>query len=287
MGKTSDKNMKDLSKKLHNKIDKLDSGKLTVEELEELVDDARELYERLIVIKYKAYEKYGEPTGEEETVTEPVEDTVVEEPIEETPEVKNTVEEKEEAFDFSAMSEEKPTATEIEQPSFDFSAVTEEEEEEEIEEEGILIKSEDIKSVAPKEQEEKEEDVFPKSSETKTSSSDIFKESHVEKHEPEDGDSLNEQLKTEEEELSLRKKLQNTPIADLKSEISIAKKFEYITFMFDGKNEIYEEAINHLNNCSDGEEARGKLNDYSTKFKWDLENKSSIKFVELVERRYL
>ena len=89
------------------------------------------------------------------------------------------------------------------------------------------------------------------------------------------------------QELSLRKQLQNTPIKDLKDEISIAKKFEYITFMFEGNSELYDEAISILNSCDSGDEAREKLNEYSTKFNWDLENKSIIKFVELVERRYL
>ena len=57
--------------------------------------------------------------------------------------------------------------------------------------------------------------------------------------------------------------------------------------MFDGDNVKYESAIQVLNSCADGEEAKDKLNEYSTEYNWDLENKSIIKFVELVERRYL
>lgn len=295
--------MKDLSKKLYEKLQKIDEGNLGIEELEEVVNDAQELYERLVILRFKAYEKYGNPeelidevvedeleASSEEVVSEVVQEEV-EEVIKETPE--ETVKEVEEpAIDFSGITEE------TDQPSFDFSASDEvgtssEDEETETEETFVEpVKEEepfpedaDIKNEAPKETEASE--TFPEDAEIKTHKSDIFKDSHVEKHEPEDENSLNQKLQDDEDELSLRKKLQSTPVTDLKSEISIAKKFEYITFMFDGKNELYEEAITALNSCNDGEEAKDKLNEYSTKYNWDLENKSIIKFVELVERRYI
>ena len=246
--------MKEINKKLQEKLAKLEAGELELNELESLVDNARELYERLLIVKYKAYESYGEPT---------VETTGEEAEIQEEPE--EIIEE--EVIDFSGITEE--AEEEKVQPSFDFSGIEEEiEETEKIED--------DITDLAEEEDEHEDE-----------KSEDIFKESHVEKVEPEDENSLNQKLHASEDELSLRKKLQRTPISDLKSEISIAKKFEYITFMFEGRNETYEQAIQTLNSCKDGEEAKDKLNEYSTRFNWDLENKSIIKFVELVERRYL
>jgi hypothetical protein len=263
--------MRELSKKLHKKIKELEEGKLDIKELESLTDDARELYERMLILKYKAYEKFGEPANATEEV--------VEEKVEP---VKAVVEEEEEvveeAIDFSGITEEKE---EVEQPSFDFSAM--EEEVVEPKEEPVMIPSENIKSSS---EPITEEETFPKSSGTKDQPTDVFQDSHVEKVEDEDENSLNEKLKTEDEQ-SLRKQFQSTPVSDLKKEISIAKKFEYITFMFEGENDLYEAAIEDLNNCTDGEEAKNKLNDYSTKHSWDLENKSIIKFVELVERRYL
>ena len=98
--------------------------------------------------------------------------------------------------------------------------------------------------------------------------------------------SLNNKFKSEED-FSLRKKLGRTPIKDLKSEIGIAKKFEYINLMFSGKAEIYEEAINSLNTCENNEHAKTLLHRYSSEYHWDLEDKTIIKFIELVERRYL
>jgi hypothetical protein len=251
MGKTSYENMSDLSKKLNDKIAEIESGDLELSDLEGVVSDSRELYERLLILKHKAYEQIEHPSETEK------EKTIVD-VVEEEEEVK---EEEEPTLDFSGITEE---SEEEEQPSFDFTA-DEESETEESNEPTIEI---------PKEEPSKED------------KEDLFKDSHVEKHEPEDENTLNEKLK-EEEELSLRKKLQSTAVSDLKSEISIAKKFEYITFMFEGKNESYNDAIEVLNNCVDGDDARVKLNEYSSKYNWDLENKSIIKFVELVERRYL
>ena len=248
--------MEELSERLHEKIKELAEGKLDIKELEALTDDARELYERLLILKYKAYEQYGKP--KEETVKEKVE------PIKE--ELKQLVEAEPEAvegsIDFSRITEVKEE--EVEQVGFDFSAIEEETQEE-------------IDAEEPK------EDVIEIAKDIQV---DAFKDSHVEKLEAEDENSLNEKLKSEEEQ-SLRKQFQSAPVSDIKKEISIAKKFEYITFMFEGKNELYEAAIEDLNNCASGEEAKNKLNDYAVKHNWDLENKSIIKFVELVERRYL
>jgi hypothetical protein len=244
--------MEELSEKLHEKIKELAEGKLDIKELEELTDDARELYERLLIVKYKAYEQYGKP---KETVTEEIE------PVKEV--ISAEAETVEESIDFSGITEEKEKE-ELEQVGFDFSAIEEEAQEE-------------IDAEEPK------EDVIEMAKDIQV---DAFRDSHVEKVEAEDNNSLNEKLKSEEEQ-SLRKQFQSTPVGDIKKEISIAKKFEYITFMFEGKNELYEAAIEDLNNCASGEEAKNKLNDYAVNHNWDLENKSIIKFVELVERRYL
>ena len=269
--------MRELSKKIHKQVEKVEEGKLKVEDLEELVNDAKELYEKLVILKFKAYEKFGEPNFQNEKEKEEEKQNENEEVVEE-PVVEEKSETDDTPFDLSGEPEE--SNDESEQPAFDFSISEETKEEEE-----TFPVDEDIKNVAPKEEEPAEEETFPEDSKTK-GGSDVFIDSHVEKHEPEDDSSLNQQLKSDED-VSLRKKLQKTPVADLKSEISIAKKFEYITFMFEGKNEVYEEAIEVLNSCSNGDEAREKLNEYSTKYNWDLENKSIIKFVELVERRYL
>ncbi|MEY3086235.1 MAG: hypothetical protein RLZ93_152, partial [Bacteroidota bacterium] len=41
---------------LHSGVEKLESGHLSPEEMELLVEDAKELYERMIILRYKIYE---------------------------------------------------------------------------------------------------------------------------------------------------------------------------------------------------------------------------------------
>lgn len=56
MGKTNFQSLKELTTALSEKLDKLASGKLKLDEIEKITDQARELYERLVVIRYKSYE---------------------------------------------------------------------------------------------------------------------------------------------------------------------------------------------------------------------------------------
>lgn len=265
MGKTSYKSTSDLIQHLTENIEKLNNGELSLNELDDLVNNGRELYEQLVVLRYKAFDQYGEPqTNDEikEEIAEPVQE-VIEPETEAEPEV---------------IEEE---ATESSEPTFDFTGFGEAEETEEEEPEGfdftIKEEAEEAEPEVNAEPEIKmEEETEEEESEAEPS---LFQTD-------EESNSLNEILKNEEE-LSLRKKLQKTPVEDLKSHISIAKKFEYISSMFDGNSEAYNDAIELLNSCTDGDIARQKLNEYTSQYNWDLENKSIIKFIELVERRYI
>ena len=263
MGKTSYDNMKSITEKLSNSINELENGTLELKDLENLVEDARQLYERLLIVKYKAYETYGEPTAKKDA---PVVEKVTPDKIDTEKLVVEQEKEIEEetAFDFSGITEE----PKVEQPSFDFSDMSDLSSAEDKIEEVLEPTLKEIPVQKPK------TDFY-----SADEDEDDNKEDDVE-------NSLNSKLKLEDD-LSLRKKLQSTPVKDLKAEISIAKKFEYIRFMFEGDNTKYESAIQVLNSCTDGEDAKNKLNEYSTEYNWDLENKSIIKFVELVERRYL
>ncbi|MCG8574021.1 MAG: hypothetical protein MI810_03995 [Flavobacteriales bacterium] len=263
MGKTSYRNMKELVDELSARIDELQQGKLGMEELETAVSNSRELYERLLIVRYKALEQYAKG---EEVVVHAEEEVLVEEKTVEVEEEK--VEEIEESkedniqptFDFSL---DMNTSEEEERVEVTEEVIEEEEAETELVEEETEVVEEEIEEEVIAE-EEKEEGIATQN---------------------EDEVSLNDKLG--DGELSLRKKLQSSPVTDLNSEISIAKKFEYISNMFDGNNDEYNQAIQVLNSCNTGDEARAKLNEYSSKFNWNLEDKSIIKFVELVERRYL
>lgn len=243
MGKTSFNNTSDLIKNLSEKISDLNNGKLSLTELDALVSDSQSLYEQLIILRFKAFDKFGEPRAEIPAVkTQPIEIIPDLPPVE----VKETVEI---PFDFSEIvSNTPPTQQEIE----------------------VKVEESVPTTSSPKEVN------IPK----------VDKVVMEDEEEENDSNSLNDKLKKEEDQ-SLRKIFQNSPISDIKGQISIAKKFEYISSMFKGNGAEYEEAIDFLNNAANGKEAKLKLNDLTEKYQWDLEDKSIIKFIELVERRYI
>lgn len=62
------KRLVELASELSEKIDELNIGKLTREELESLTEHSRELYERLVVLRFKAYDnEVKESTSEEKS----------------------------------------------------------------------------------------------------------------------------------------------------------------------------------------------------------------------------
>lgn len=252
MGKTSYKSTSELIQTLSGNIEKLSNGNLSVSELDELVNTSRDLYELLVVLRFKAFDS-GIAAIENKPKSEPI--AAIEEKNEPTfdfSEINNTPEETAPSLGFDFTIDEKVEETpKTEAPI-------------EVPEEPILTTTEETVT-------------------EKTESVENFDENREEDdNEP---NSLNDLFK-DAGDLSLRKKFQNSPISDIKGHISIAKKFEYINNMFAGDATVYNDTIEFLNAGESIESARLKMDELSKKYQWDLENKSIVKFIELVERRY-
>lgn len=263
MGKTSFQNIQKLISEIESKLTQLGDGNLPVAELENLVKNAADLHERLAVLRYKAYEKFGEPKLE--TVLEKHVEPKVE-PIAET------------AFDFSAINETVTATPVVEvkeevEETIDFSTP--------LFEAPIFDAPKVEKKETPVVEAEVKKPIHVIREEIKQESASLH-----EKFLKEEDIDLNDKLK-QKEEIPLRKKLGLQPIKDLRAEIGIGKKFEYINFLFNGDARAYETAIDELNTVGNAESAKQKLNVYASVYQWDLEEKTIIKFVELVERRYL
>lgn len=253
MGKTSFQNLQKLIREIDAKIAAVKSGNLPISDLEELVKLATDLHERLAVLRYKAYEKFGEPAiATQATSSVEIKD---EQP---------SLEEKH--FDIS-FTEEKIEKIDVTPVHFDLTETSFETKPKEVE--------------IPVAKEELQKPIHVIREESKPDASSLH-----EKFLKEDDVDLNDVLK-KDDDLPLRKKLGLKPIKDLRTEIGIGKKFEYINMLFAGDNKAYDTAINELNNCSDADAAKQKLNVYASVYRWNLEEKTIIKFVELVERRFL
>ena len=225
MGKTSFQSLDQLSKNISKQIDLLNTGQLNASGIEGLTQFSQDLYERLIVIRHKAYEKLGAPT-KAETIVTPILEKVIE------PIVEPKKEEEESTLDFSI--ETKVEEKEPEMMFFDFSEpVTE------------------TTPIAEAIQEDTpifEEPIITKSI-VREDNSTSLNDSHA------GSASLNDAFKNKNSG-SLADSLNQSVISDLKSHIDINKKFSFISNLFAGSNENYNDAINTLNNCLDGDQAR-------------------------------
>lgn len=252
MGKTSFQNINDLATSLAEQVKKISAGNLSVAEMEAAVNQAKEIYERLVVLRHKAYEKFGEP---QVGVAEPnLEKEVAIKPID------FTVFEDESAKKVSAPKVIKPSLPDV---GFDFT-----QDDAPIEKTETPIVAKEVKKP-----------IDAIRAEIKSESKSLH-ENFAKDELP-----LNQKLK-QDDDLPLRKKLQIKPIADLRTEIGIGKKFEYINFLFGGDSKAYEAGIDALNACQSADEAKQRLNDFGATYNWNFEEKSIIKFVELVELKF-
>jgi len=81
---------------------------------------------------------------------------------------------------------------------------------------------------------------------------------------------------------NLENKLSNRPVISIKASIGINDKFQYIRELFDGKADVFSNAVNELDTKKDIKEAVEYL---QQNFKWK-KNETSLKFVNLVKRRF-
>lgn len=251
MGKTSFQSLDQLVKNISDNINLLNNGQLNSSEIETLTENTKDLYERLIVIRHKAYEKFGKTETEINPIVENLADSI--------PDSSEAI-----IFDSIAtepVQEDKKEVVE-EMMSFDFSEPIEE------------VKS----TIEPEPIVEAVEAVLTVEEKT------IKQESSINESITGGSASLNDGFKSSN---SLGDRLNQTKIDDLKSAIGINKKFNFITNLFSGSNEEYNEAIDSLNNCIHSDQARSLLGDLAEKNNWDVEEKTVLSFVELIERRYM
>ena len=87
---------------------------------------------------------------------------------------------------------------------------------------------------------------------------------------------------------SLAQKHAKKAIIDLEKSIGLNQQFSFIKELFGNDKEAYLDAVSKLNSCASFLEADDFIhNELMTKFKWDANTVQVIKFIDLVERRYL
>ncbi len=243
------KNLKDLATDLSRNLDKLSNGTLSKSELESLTSVSREVYERLVVLRYKAYD--------EEVKGVPVSMPMVEEVV---------------VKDVTAELIIPPIAFKIEEPKT-----------ETIQQVSLIDAIEEVTKAEPA-----QEVIAASISEPiPLPTADDFVPpmdgvaslftSRESIH-----DRLTKNITPTE---SLAEKLEHHPISDLKRAITLNQRFQFSRELFKGNNQDYEMAIDKLNSAP-RDEAMKHLESLKGKYSWPEESPVTTDFVGLVERRH-
>ncbi|MFT4777586.1 MAG: hypothetical protein ACJAU0_001507 [Flavobacteriales bacterium] len=289
---TMNRTLQQLANELSEDLNRLENGDLKLDEIAPLTDTAREMYERLVALRYVAIEQLVKPHANKDGsfrlgATHPNQTSLIDaiEEVSKLDDVKkapNVIQESlfEPSFGAIEDSADEISSSTLEHDVDDDLRFEETKEEAKVPEESD---SEVIEiqlplppeKIIPEATSEKKDDLAPiKPSKPKLHSPEkVIKEpSHV--------------LQTADD--SLAQKLRKTPIDDLRKAIGLNQKFLLINELFDGDADTYNASIDQLNSSSGFETASGWIHsELRNRFQWDDESATVQDFLDLVERRFL
>ena len=274
--------MKELVSAIENGLKKISKGNITLIELEETVASSRELYERLLIVRYKVYENSILAVEESEEL-EVVDKKTEEEKEEETIPDENK--------DIEIIFEEE--TNEIVEHSiirFDLFATPEIDSEVEVEEDEVLpeVEKEIEQSI--------EEDVLP---EIEIKEEELVEENLDSEEEIENtaNDSAETSKEITEDASSLFPKLmkieksiaQNYQVMTLETLIgsfTLNERLQFINELFDGSSDLFSSAIKRLDALDNRDSARSVIAEYAAENNWDLDGEVVEDFMLKICSRY-
>lgn len=254
------KNYREKIKNIEKLVDKMENGELSIHELVELETLTRDLHERSIILKYKAFEEAGAQRQATVTESDPVSEVIEEEIIEEI-EV--------------ATQEPEP----VEAPVLDFSMFDEPTTESEPIEEIIEVKEEPKLVV-----EKKLEPVFEKEPEVKPEPVAVPVAEEPMVVVKEKGSSFLDRLSILDNSISSQ--LAGRKIETLSGAFGINERLHYINDLFDGSGEAFSDAIKSLDSQQNLDEASAKVEEMAFKNSWNPEEEVVLEFLAIIKRRY-
>jgi len=258
----------EITSRLKALSDQLSKGDLSEDELKEFETLARRIYERAVVLNYKAKEAHvysksvSDELVKEEAPSEQQVQKEKESPVQkEEPEAteKAPVESGDIAFDFSSSDNDDETTDSVSQ--------TEQEE---------IIQKEEVKE-EPKSTEE---------SAQQKQHSEPINEPESKGGIPEEKISSFFERFTQVHDDSLMSKLGASKLETLKGAFGLNDKMQFISELFEGSSETFNETIEKLDTQESNEKARLYLSEIAVKQNWDPENPVVEDFVRILDRRY-
>ena len=273
--------MKELVSAIENGLKKISKGNITRIELEETVASSRELYERLLIVRYKVYEnsiladkeseelevvyKETEVKKEEETIpnenkdreiifeeetTDIAEDSIIRFDLFATPEIESEVEKNE------VLSE---VEKEIEQS---------------IEKEDILPEIEIKEEELVEENLDSEEEIENTANDSAETTKEIA----------EDASSLFPKLLKIEK--SIAQNYQVMTLETLIGSFTLNERLQFINELFDGSSDLFSSAIKRLDALDNRDSARSVIAEYAAENNWDLDGEVVEDFMLKICSRY-
>ena len=283
------KSIPELADLLQRKSRDLEIGSLSAAQFEVMINATRELYERLVVLRYKAFEEkvHG--------VKSPKRNTFRPTRIEETKESKAETA-RQTSFQLNFRQQAEMSAEEGIIPRNQVNLIDAiEQEEKHAPEPAEQGPEPTVASVAevPASKEEKPIEHTPiEPTPVEEPVKEAVVEPAAEPVQPQEDEvemeqlSLNDQMAEAKEE-TLASKLRRQPVKDLPQAIGINQKFLFMNDLFEGENDVYKDAVVKLNECSGLAEAKVLTGSLAEKYGWDWKSDSVKLFMDLVERRYL
>ncbi|MEN9291842.1 MAG: hypothetical protein RLZZ357_1686 [Bacteroidota bacterium] len=256
---------------LESGLEKLESGQLSPEDMELLVEDAKELYERMVIMRYKIYET--NVLG----VSAPVVSASIRQPEIETPidlfgaidlgsepEFEVTfanedpiIEEEKVSYPLELDDEEETEEEEVIENSF--ASVDELEEEDEQEEEAQNVNPEPFIEETPNE--------VPQTN-----------------YEPQF--SADQPIWMAEMEANIRDNRSIFPLETLAGAFTLNEKLQFINELFDGSSDDFSSSVKQLDQLANMDAARNMLAELSQSFNWDTESEIVEDFLYKICRRH-
>lgn len=278
----------ELHARIGEKLEKLKTGKLAIHEFEGLLDESRELYERLLILRYKAFENYVsgnqlpvsvevEAKGElPESIHEGADEASCQSNINvlDIPHHAEQVivDNNEPTIEFALFGE----SSLDESPSFSRASDIEKTDEKPVH------KDEDIREFPI------EQPVSPIIAESKPeiAITSTRVEVRVEEHKFQSKGSLLDQLSTGPQSNRLADQLKKSRIESIASTLTLNDRIRFSKNLFNGNSETFNAAVQLFDAQKSMMESMEVLREYSERFRWDQDDKTTMDFYELVERRH-
>ena len=273
---------------LQNGVEKLESGHLSPEDMELLVEDAKELYERMVILRYKIYET-NVLGVKEAVISASIRQTEIETPID----LFGSIDEPTPAPAFEVtFANDEPSESTIgdEEATLEEDLFEQEEDEEEVIEEETIVENlfeevvEEDEEVAIEEETIEQELIEQELIEEETIEEVVTEQAAPSSWEPEfSGD---QPIWMAEMEANIRDNRSVFPLESLIGAFTLNEKLQFINELFDGSSDDFSSNVKQLDQLASIDAARNMIAELADTFSWDTESEIVEDFIYKICRRY-